>query len=833
MASDDSKNRRGGSQQRAGTIHAHTQVVDVLRGPEISIGSQRGINPPTKDTKFSPAVPQTSVAQRAEFRFNRGDKSTSGSNYRISAAPGPHGSLVPGIDVDNNVPSIEHQGSTTRGCGDRSDCNDSLSAIPHGQNNQSNRNLHATRGFTAKPAAGSPTSDGRYGRHALSVRLSESQDPTARVKCPEGERIGNSGDSEGSNQMPRSCRHSTFRYQAALPPHYRCDAVPVCGRRHVLETRIEQDSRNDPKHLMGSVDETSEVYSTPVESIWEKRPKVEKSNKISPQKKKQMRLARIERGLKHTGTNRRDPWGRPTPKNLPIQNPSVAQADLDFFLAQVTSRQAHECLQEANRLLRTIPKVDATGLPPSSLSEDCMKAMLESGLIEECSSSGATANALVFLTPEKLGTPKARYRFICDTISHNAVHDIEPPPTFTQMAIVLEQIAKRFDAEAKNVSLVLADLQSAFYQVALPTTAQFIFQVHNRCYRMRRLPMGYALSVSIMQNITKALVYETLTQMQADNTVFWDVYIDNILFVASQEQALEFQTRLDALAKSFKITLGENLLYPVDHQLNVTYRGVQLQRNTFSLKQSAIDKFGAVAALLYKGTRWTVHRHQIVAGLAAYAEAVLRQRHPSTFPILFSSLAQDNKCPTHRYACPPAILAEIRKASRWLQEVVPWQELLLPASAGAAITDSSLTGWGAILLNRQGIVGECAGTWQQPTKHSINVLELLAVSRSIKPGFQLDILITDNTSAMAAIRHRYSAKPGMMQALQKLSRLPRYVWYVRSAENEADPLSRGLPSRDHNPHTIVFANPPLTTLPPVRDWCRRQPGCGDSNSQTR
>lgn len=263
--------------------------------------------------------------------------------------------------------------------------------------------------------------------------------------------------------------------------------------------------------------------------------------------------------------------------------------------------------------------------------------------------------------------------------------------------------------------------------------------------------------------------------------------------------------------------MGEIALHHVNAELRVDYRGVQILHAAFGIKESTVEKFAALAGLLSRRGEakclWTRHRHQIVAGLAAYVEGAVRRLSPSSFPLLFSSLSATQDQTATR--CPPAILKEITEANKWLREQVPWDRLLLSPTALAAVTDSSLQGWGACLISRFTTttattterVAAISGRWKMPTAcHSINVLELMAAARTSEQ-YEYSILITDNTTVMSAMRHRYSAKPGIMAALRQMKRLPRDVWYVRSADNEADALSRSRPPVPHNPRVRIFASP--------------------------
>ena len=204
---------------------------------------------------------------------------------------------------------------------------------------------------------------------------------------------------------------------------------------------------------------------------------------------------------------------------------------------------------------------------------------------------GATIMSAV---PEKLGTPKNRYRIVADTLSANVSAAATPTQvTFCPMPRLLVALARM--RRRAPLWFLSADLKTSFFQVPLPphVRACFAFKTESgRIMQFARLPMGYKHSVDIMHSILQGLHTELVHRCPLLITCLSDLYVDNILIASHNRQLLQQAAcHLKTIADEANVTIGSlTISQSTEHRGVMLNEGGALNDVVIQLKESFRNK---------------------------------------------------------------------------------------------------------------------------------------------------------------------------------------------------------------------------------------------------
>lgn len=279
----------------------------------------------------------------------------------------------------------------------------------------------------------------------------------------------------------------------------------------------------------------------------------------------------------------------------------------------------------------------------------------------------------------------------------------------------------------------ITDLTTSFFQIALPPALRSLFcltDAHGNLYQLTVLPMGLCISPEIMQHVTATLVGHPDFARIPSIDVRVNVYIDNIQVTGTHLEVSRTLTAIKHRAAAWRISLNEEetvvsphytfAVVVYDHPGHAVKIGAKTHRklqedSTTALTMAQLERLLGRLWFATKVLALPVHRYWWLL------KNVRR---------LFSQWSRgliDGSSPANLSACAR------RQLILWHTAAVansPRRIPRLPPSTAMfdVFTDATLTGWGAVCINRHTqhttIVGSAWGT----PAHNINAAELRAVT---------------------------------------------------------------------------------------------------------
>ena len=369
---------------------------------------------------------------------------------------------------------------------------------------------------------------------------------------------------------------------------------------------------------------------------------------------------------------------------------------------------------------------------------------------------------------------------------------------------------------------VCFDLAISFFQISIAKiSGLFGFVCEGKYYTYEVLPMGWSLSVFILQSLLEALLEATCEGTPVSSLG----YVDNVWFhgdlLIVTETALKFQK----LCKDLFITLNKELLnaphkigkfigveYDLDgHRVRITPKSLAKLKESVSRTKSQRATYGTWMELF---------------GKLFWAQRVLHHQmwefyHPIKWYRRKAAMFEAKKIKsTDEVSIWPSAEGALKN---WVSMATDneWRELDREKRAPGALlfTDASLLGAGAILLiDGQIITFSCQWSDEEKKMH-ITLLEARAVLRAVQffgdvlRGKSL-VLFVDNTTVKAVEKKGRSNSfelntemSHLHQVLDRFEVVIKTVVYLKSAENPADEPSRLLPFKQNKIAPFVFSSP--------------------------
>ena len=345
------------------------------------------------------------------------------------------------------------------------------------------------------------------------------------------------------------------------------------------------------------------------------------------------------------------------------------------------------------------------------------------------------------------------------------------------------------------------DLKAAFFQLPLAPCIRkyFWFTSQGLHYQYAVLPMGFSLSVGILQPILEALA-EACCESPTPGSVNFIAYVDNIRFCSTDPSLLTQSTSLfEELCKEFSVTLGP----PPDPNI---FLGVHYDYTLATCSLSADSIYKCSSALRNLFTSPCLATLQKAFGHLLWASTVLELSLCDYFFLIkFYSRRSAMYATTPDLPFPiwPSITPDLLHWMRAIETNTPVRLTPLPSStiSWALVTDASSSGYGCVWLSSSGHIVWSSGLWtDSELLLHINCKEMRSITYALanfptayNPSDPLHIF-TDSTSAHGALRRHHSPSWGVTSELRRLlplvTPLMTFSW-LPSRSNVADAPSRG------------------------------------------
>ena len=305
------------------------------------------------------------------------------------------------------------------------------------------------------------------------------------------------------------------------------------------------------------------------------------------------------------------------------------------------------------------------------------------------------------------------------------------------------------------------------------------------------------------------LLATILARVAANEAVTYDVWIDNVRFVGEPSELDKADQRFVKLCQFLGLTIGERQVNVVEYDfLGVRYRQKTTSKHgTVRLAEKMVTKLNRIEL------REEMQYDDVASagGLTLFAAAILAPQTRAEYYFVFKFLRRVvgviwQARPVVRLW--PMLFGESKNSwVSWIallsrnEERTIEQNDTITAQATTLITDSSLTGWGAIAINEEAVT-IAAGRWHEHGEH-INLLELRTVRLALQrlPIHKSLHLIVDNTSVIGRVARGWTNDMSanlellyIQRELQKTGSRIESVQYITSQANPADPLSRLFPT---------------------------------------
>ena len=365
----------------------------------------------------------------------------------------------------------------------------------------------------------------------------------------------------------------------------------------------------------------------------------------------------------------------------------------------------------------------------------------------------------------------------------------------------LKQCIRDFDVGTTR------DIKAAFYHDTVPPSARdlFVFRYDNQLFSWNRKCMGIIPAAEHQQIESRGLfAAHSLRAVQIDDGLFLDI-------AANSERIRSDLEAVDLRCKQANVTLNPGP--PIGTTVEFWGTRMDLARKTVTLLPKKLDRLRE-ASMTLTLEHPPLRDILILVGRVLSATEIL---DIELFPAFYALKFYRNLCMRFSQG-----RLDLDSPIRWWTAArSQWDSLVhrilrtpsvnlcryVPAQPATLFVDASTTGWGG-LLTHSGRVYSIGHRWTEPHTHrEINTLEvraaLLAIQHFLPQLQDVPIILkSDNTTALATLRHRRSHNFQRNQIVSSLFRTLRSCRssllsceYISTHENPADPLSRSKPLR--------------------------------------
>lgn len=426
-----------------------------------------------------------------------------------------------------------------------------------------------------------------------------------------------------------------------------------------------------------------------------------------------------------------------------------------------------------------------------SLSKQQLQFLLEVGLLRHCPQTFLD-NALGMKIFTVVEWAKKRLRLIVHTVDINNCTEVTDGPPFEPLQTMIE------DGLRTSLEQVWTqDIAAYYHQFPLEPDAQpfysFMTELGPLC--LTTIATGQRQCVPRAQLAAQAIA----TKAQLPGRP----YIDNFRSLSPKfhETAVSFHTICTVLNVTLNATLEETL-----QAIGKPYefRGVLFQEGTAHLAPKTKMKLMTAHKALQFAQQWTLHDVQSVFGLCIYATSILRSPTSSLYHIFKFVRRRCNQI-TDANALAHMWPSIVQPWRLWIEQLCshPGRTIFPPGLPEyTVVSDASRTGYGGYAF-MNGSMSAVGGKWHLWTQRMpICELEALALKITLERLVPLGASVTcriDNMSVKGALEKGRSRSFWLNQHIAELTQKwhIKEVQYVRSADNIADPISRGeLPQWD-------------------------------------
>ena len=495
----------------------------------------------------------------------------------------------------------------------------------------------------------------------------------------------------------------------------------------------------------------------------------------------------------------------------PIQMKNVEPLNLDLIIhdmppdEQVRVRKLWEYFSPER-----LSKVPTTGPSVIELTDAQVRFLIGCGLFVKMPSNTIIGPKMrIFLVPEY---HKERFRLIIHTIDINSDTEMEYTAD-----VDFEFLDVMISGHLSDELYVFQNDAKAYYhQFTLPTNSRryFSFEVPGHgILALATVATGQRQCVELAQRVSKFLL--ELAKRFEPRLSRVAAYVDNFKGGAKEIAVAKAGAgALRIIAAHYGVSLNDDT--PSISQ-EFEHRGVKFtygpdKRLVARLSAKTTAKLHQLHSEFPQMSPWDVLRLEEAFGLMIYASCILAIALAPRYLVfkLMRRRMQQVALGTIVQNAPARVWpCTIATWHQWMKDIVEHEgRHAIPqrAATHTLITDASLEGFGGILFNDStGRATSFGSTWAaagvDATNLHINGLEMralvLTARRLVPRGTTVRILV-DNTSVMYAVRKERSQSYELNQGVIALCDWFEVdsINYIKSEENPADALSRGLPLRE-------------------------------------
>ncbi|EPY38285.1 TcC31.12 [Angomonas deanei] len=452
-----------------------------------------------------------------------------------------------------------------------------------------------------------------------------------------------------------------------------------------------------------------------------------------------------------------------------------------------------ERLTQMWKLLASAPSVDLnTDGPHSVLPDDDAAGLLAADIVEPVSRAHGVVLGSAFTVVEEKNAGLRR-RFILW------------PKSLNQW-IESQGYRSKVDLDMHPFPYVLSDyggitdLTTSFFQVALPPHLRALFAFKTKTGRflqMKVLPMGLSISPEIMHKITSTIAGHPRYSITPSRKVQVNVWIDNIQFCGTQKAVDHAIRRVQRFAEQCHVTLNEEETMVSQEY---TFAGITFNHRE---KTVAIGPKTARKIQADDTSKMTMADLERIMGRLWFAARIL------DYPVhtcwwflksvrrLFSKWSRGLVTKDTPVRLGAAAQRELEAWAAAAKSNTPRRINPAPTNSREfdVYTDATLTGWGAVCIDRLTKQTAVVGSkWSIPSQN-INAAETRAVAcalAALRPTLNKDATIhlrVDNTSAISALKRGFARSHAINEELSPVFAQYPYrvdVEYIKSAGFSAD-----------------------------------------------
>ena len=432
-----------------------------------------------------------------------------------------------------------------------------------------------------------------------------------------------------------------------------------------------------------------------------------------------------------------------------------------------------------------------------------IQTLMRGGLFERIKKKEVRQWANMWAMPE---TKKERRRLLL----HPPTLNDEWRKIMKFIESLITDCVEHLDIEDHFVPL---DMSAAFFQVPIPPELRKYFVVDTEIgpIAITRLPMGVSFAPELLQLILK-IASETEKPPTEADTEITAIHIDNMLISSKCPKAVKAATeRVKRVLKQWGGSIDVDRAAILGPHRGV-FCGAEFDttNHTFRVKKSTVEK------ILHPSQVTTVGQHRENISRMLYASRILRIPMADYYAVLkwtrrlYSKIAKGELGAAD--SLPERWRAAATEYEEWYKRVArnewthhPKKTALSEAQKTYLMTDASLEGWGAVLVQPGCEPRVFSGRWKQ--KHEpkeMTTLEMRALRRALHAaadqlrGVKNLSLVGDNTSMKAVLRKGAAFSYDLNAELKKVIRaMPNdaliFASYIKTSVMPADDPSRDRP----------------------------------------